>query len=445
MKGLQPQQQVVNKSNYLLSENLYVGSVTTTTGDVTIIATQNQQSIAQTMQVDINVYDFTPANPYNGSATYSIYGGTTGTIQAIASSSGAVGYPSYPNKTIFRSSTSASTDNFIASQVVAAMTYTGSTGDLQLFINGEDKTGTQSTSGTGSSLNWKVSIPYSVSLRYGAWQDVMYFNKKLTSAQIIEIQQLTLGSLPETSSARFSRIIAATSWSSSLTTISTTPVATVSQLPENGSNLVQALTRTVDSEGGFMYVDKAGFICFRERNYVYTNTTCNTSQATFSTAAIRFEPDVQMELTGDNIRNDITVTFSGGGTTNKTNATSIAAYGTNAMSLDTDLSTIAQAKTLGTYTATVAGNLTSDLSPVRVNTTGSEADWATLLGLEVLDRTTITIAPQTGSSFTKIQLLNSIQHHITPSAWEMTIDGSSQYTAFFILDKSSLDGTDLLQ
>jgi len=267
----------------------------------------------------------------------------------------------------------------------------------------------------------------------------------ITAAEALALYTVNINNIVETSAVRFNRYIAMTSWSSSLTTVTTTPVATVSQIAQPNTNFVQALQRTVDSEGGFMYVDRAGKICFRERTYVYTNTTCNTNQATFSTAAIRFEPEVQMELTADNIRNDITVTFSGGGTTNKTNATSIAAYGTNAMSLDTDLSTIAQAKTLGEYTATVAGNLTSDLSPVRVNTTGSEANWATLLDLEVLDRTTITIAPQTGSSFTKIQLLNSIQHHITPSAWEMTIDGSSQYTAFFILDKSSLNGTDLLQ
>lgn len=446
MKGLQPQQQVVNKSNYLLSELLYtsLNAPTNTAGDLTLIATQNQQSIVQTMQVDLNTFDYTPANPYAGTAVYSIYSNTNGTIAAIASSSGAVGYPSYPNKLIQRSSTSASTDNFIASQVVAAMTYTGSTGDLQLFINGEDKTGTQSTSGTGSSLNWKTSKPVSLAMRYGAWQDVMYFTKKLTSAQIIEIQQLTLGSLPESSSARFSRIIAATSWSSSLTTVSTTPVVTVSELPQNNSNLVQALQRTADSEGGFMYVDKAGSICFRDRNYIYTNTSCNTSQATFSTASIRFEPQVTMDLTDDNVRNDITVTFAGGGTTNRTNTASIAAYGTNALSLETDLSTIQQAKDLGGYTAAVAGNLTADLSPVQVNTTGSETDWATLLALDLLDRTTITIAPQQGSSFTKVQLLNSIQHHITPSEWEMTIDGSSQYTAFFILNKSSLDGSDLL-
>ena len=322
------------------------------------------------------------------------------------------------------------------------ITFNPTTGALEMYYNGQAQTGTALTNSTFNNSIFPIS---SVTMRYLGLQEFALFNKTLTAAEALQLYQHNANALTETTAVRFNRLIAMTSFSPSLTTVTTTPVATIAGLPQENASLVQTMQRAVDSEGGFMYVDKAGFICFRDRNYVYTNTTCNTSQATFSTAAIRFEPDVQMELTGDNIRNDITVTFSGGGTTNKTNATSIAAYGTNAMSLDTDLSTIAQAKTLGTYTATVAGNLTSDLSPVRVNTTGSEANWATLLGLEVLDRTTITIAPQTGSSFTKIQLLNSIQHHITPSAWEMTIDGSSQYTAFFILDKSSLNGTDLLQ
>ena len=319
-------------------------------------------------------------------------------------------------------------------------TYTKATRAVEFYINGVAQSGTAI-----SNANLFTTPIYTATATKVGFQEFAIYAYAMSAAQALALYNINNNNITETTAVRFARYIAMTPFSSSLTTVTTTPVATVGALPPPNSNLVQALTRTADSEGGFMYVDKAGFICFRDRNYVYTNTTCNTSQATFSTAAIRFEPDVQMELTGDNIRNDITVTFSGGGTTNKTNATSIAAYGTNAMSLDTDLSTIAQAKTLGTYTATVAGNLTSDLSPVRVNTTGSEANWATLLGLEVLDRTTITIAPQTGSSFTKIQLLNSIQHHITPSAWEMTIDGSSQYTAFFILDKSSLDGTDLLQ
>jgi len=311
---------------------------------------------------------------------------------------------------------------------------------IDFYINGVPQAGGGASLVTFNSLPFRSAVAYKVQM-----QEFSICYSLLSSSQALALYNYNINNLSETSAVRFNRLMAMTPFSTSLTSVTTTPVATVGAMPKPKTNLVQALTRTADSEGGFMYVDRAGKICFRERTYVYTNTSCNTSQATFSTAGIRFEPEVQMELTGDNIRNDITVTFSGGGTTNKTNATSIAAYGTNAMSLDTDLSTIAQAKTLGEYTATVAGNLTSDLSPVRVNTTNNEANWATLLGLEVLDRTTITIAPQTGSSFTKIQLLNSIQHHITPSAWEMTIDGSSQYTAFFILDKSSLNGTDLLQ
>jgi hypothetical protein len=339
----------------------------------------------------------------------------------------------------FRTSTNA---NYAINDppIFVSATYVNATRVVELYINGVAQTGATST------LETTLLTPIGFgTINRSMCQEFTVIASAITAAQALALYNINNNNVSETTAVRFARYIAMTSFSSSLTTVTTTPVATVGALPPPNTSLIQAIQRTVDSEGGFMYVDKAGFICFRDRNYVYTNTTCNTSQATFSTAGIRFEPEVQMELTGDNIRNDITVTFSGGGTTNKTNATSIAAYGTNAMSLDTHLSTIAQAKTLGTYTATVAGNLTSDLSPVRVNTTGSEANWATLLGLEVLDRTTITIAPQTGSSFTKVQLLNSIQHHITPSEWEMTIDGSSQYTAFFILDKSSLDGTDLLQ
>lgn len=152
-----------------------------------------------------------------------------------------------------------------------------------------------------------------------------------------------------------------------------------------------------------------------------------------------------MQLSGDQIRNDVTVTFSGEGTVTRQNATSVAAFGTNGETVDTQLSTIAQAKTLASYVGTVAGNLTTNLSPLRIGVTKTTADYATILGLELLDRTTVVVTPKTGSSFTKVQLLNRISHSITPSSWDITVDGSEQYTTWFILDSSTLNGTNLLQ
>ena len=135
----------------------------------------------------------------------------------------------------------------------------------------------------------------------------------------------------------------------------------------------------------------------------------------------------------------MTVTFSGEGLVNATNSGSVSAYGTNTESINTQITNIGISRILANYVATVAGNLTTNLSPLRIGVTKTTADYATMLGLELLDRTTVVVTPKTGSSFTKIQLLNRISHRITTSSWDITVDGSEQYSTWFIINSSSLD------
>jgi hypothetical protein len=65
--------------------------------------------------------------------------------------------------------------------------------------------------------------------------------------------------------------------------------------------------------------------------------------------------------------------------------------------------------------------------------------------LDLLDRYTLTVQPPSGNSISQTELINRIEHRIVPGQWQMTVDGSARYTAWFILDKSLLDGPDLLQ
>jgi hypothetical protein len=241
------------------------------------------------------------------------------------------------------------------------------------------------------------------------------------------------------------RLLAYTSWDASLQSITTTPVATVGGLSTPGSNLVAEMQLVNNSEDGDLFVTRAGVIKFTDRNYVYTNTTSNTSQATFANGSIPFEPSVQINYDAAAIRNDITVTFTGGGQTSTTNTASVTAYGTNAMNTQTQLSTQAQAVTLAAYEATVNGQLLTNISPLSVGVTAQTADWTTLLQLDLLDRYTLTVQPPSGNSISQTELINRIEHRIVPGQWQMTVDGSARYTAWFILDKSTLDGTDLLQ
>ena len=216
-------------------------------------------------------------------------------------------------------------------------------------------------------------------------------------------------------------------------------VVYVTDIDNQGTPIVDALNNTNNAEYGFMYCDKNGVLQFKGRNYVYVNPTSNTNQATLGTGGIPFEPQIDMQLSGDQIRNDVTVTFSGEGLVNAVNSGSVSAYGTNTETINTQITNIYYSRILANYVATVAGNLTTNLSPLRIGVTKTTADYATMLGLELLDRTTVVVTPKTGSSFTKVQLLNKITHSITPSSWDITVDGSEQYTAWFIIGSSTLD------
>jgi hypothetical protein len=320
-------------------------------------------------------------------------------------------------------------------------TYVKSTGVVSLYINGIAQTGPSSTAFTTGDL---TPIYFGFINRI-ITQEFSVIGRAISAAEALALYNVNNNNVSETSAARMTRLLAYTPWDASLQSITATPVATVGALSTPGSNLVAEMQLVNNSEDGDLFVTRAGVIKFTDRNYVYTNTTSNTSQATFANGSIPFEPSVQINYDAAAIRNDITVTFTGGGQTSTTNTASVTAYGTNAMNTQTQLSTQAQAVTLAAYEATVNGQLLTNVSPLSVGVTAQTADWTTLMQLDLLDRYTLTVQPPSGNSISQTELINRIEHRIVPGQWQMTVDGSARYTAWFILDKSLLDGPDLLQ
>ena len=324
-----------------------------------------------------------------------------------------------------------------------AVTWTQGGGLQNIYIDGVQQSVT--TSGTFySGAPYPLPVDY-VEVVELTIQDFATFPSALTANQINDLYRYGAGMITETSAARMTRLLGYTSLDASLKSITASPVATVSQISPPNSNLVAEMQLVNNSEDGDLFVTRSGVVKFTDRNYVYTNTSSNTSQATFAAGSIPFEPSVQINYDAQAIRNDITVTFAGGGQTSTTNTASVTAYGTNAMNTQTQLSTQAQAVTLAAYEATVNGQLLTNISPLSVGVTAVTANWTTLLQLDLLDRYTLTVQPPSGNSISQTELINRIEHRIVPGQWQMTVDGSARYTAWFILDKSTLNGTDLLQ
>jgi hypothetical protein len=322
-----------------------------------------------------------------------------------------------------------------------AVTYNKSGTISRVYINGVLQTTTSSTStAAGGGTFQEVTI-----FGAGQFQELSTYSKVLSQTEVTGLFNGASNVYVETTAARVARIIDYTSFPSALESITSTPVASVSNISLGGENLAAELALVNNAEGGLLYTSRNGTLTFTDRTFVYSNTKSNTTQATFATGSIPYEPQVSLEYSGDQIRNVYQVTYSGGGNVTSTNTASLTAYGRNATSLDTQLSTVAQAVTLASYDATVGGQLLSTISPVSVGVTAATADWSTLLGLELFERYAITVNPSTGSAFSQTQLINRISHSIVPGQWKMTVDGSARYSSWFILNKSSLDGPDLLQ
>ena len=372
-----------------------------------------------------------------------ISGGTypTGTLFSITLSSGSIWAACYTNPNLSGKKSTSANYSINDRPVFVSATYTKATGVVELYINGIAQTGAATTANVGANT---TPINFA-SIEAVTTQEFSVIPRVLSAAEVLALYNVNNNNITETSAARITRILGYTSWSASLQSITTSPVATVGGISAPGSNLVDEMQLVNNSEDGDLYVTRAGVIKFTDRNYVYTNTTSNTSQATFASGSIPFEPEVQINYDAASIRNNITIEFTGGGQTSTTNASSVTAYGTNAMNTSTQLSTQAQAVTLAAYEATVNGQLLTNISPLSVGVTAKTADWTTLLQLDLLDRYTLTVQPPTGNSISQQELINRIEHRIVPGQWQMTVDGSARYTAWFILDKSTLNGTDLLQ
>jgi len=311
----------------------------------------------------------------------------------------------------------------------------------KIYINGILQTTTNTTrsdfiGGTTTQLSLDSTAQY---------QELSLYDDILTQAEVTGLFNGASNVYVETTAARVARILDYTSFPSALESITTTPVATVSNISLGGENLAAELALVNNAEGGLLYSSRNGTLTFTDRNYVYSNTKSNTSQATFASASIPYEPQVSLQYSGDQIRNVYQVSYSGGGNVTATNTASVTAYGRNATTLETQLSTVAQATTLAAYEAAVGGQLLSTISPVSVGVTAATSDWSTLLGLELFERYAITVNPSTGSSFSQTQLVNQISHNIVPGQWKMRVDGSARYSSWFIINSSLLGGTDLLQ
>ncbi len=299
------------------------------------------------------------------------------------------------------------------------------------------------TMSLSSLVAFSASLFESYQSGQGRRQQIVTLDRELTATEVQTIYRLSRAIITETTSARFTRLMGYTPVPSGFWTTPVDTIGTVSGITTGGPSITSELQLLNDSEGGNLYVNKAGELTLTGRNAFATGTSL-TNQATIGTTGITIGPEIQYHVDAETMRNELTMGFAGEGVVELRDSTSVTAYGTSGGTWTTQLSTQDQALALGNLLIGFSKDPKVVVSPVEVNVSAVAADWATILGLELLDRITLTLAPAVGSSMSFPQLVQSIEHRVVPGEWSTTLNGSVRFTNPFIIGSSLLGGPDLI-
>jgi len=319
-----------------------------------------------------------------------------------------------------------------------AMIFNGTAKTAQIFVNGVDVTGTRTTAAT---LVLNSNGDY-VTVSQGPIQQVIVWSGTYPSqAQIQTVIKYSQASFYETTAARVSRIIAETPFSASL--VSANGTQYISQITDDAPFAMPELQKTANTEGGPIYVTKDGILTQTATYTQFTQTKSFTSQATYGSGGLGIDPNINIEYDGDSMRNIINVEMSGGGVSKTTGSVATSVYGQAAQSWDAYMPTVAQASLIGNLLVGFGQYVFAKYADFQV-VISPDANWASTLGLELLERVTTAVAPPSGNTITKDLQVNRIRHDVTPAAWRTTINGSNRWASAFRLNTSVLNGPDVI-
>jgi hypothetical protein len=288
-----------------------------------------------------------------------------------------------------------------------------------------------------------VPLPEAVNIGTGSVQQVIVWSTGIAQSIFQEIFKYSTVALAETTSARFQRIMALSQFPNALTSPAASPVNSVLDITDDAPFIAPELRKVATSEGGPLFVSKAGVLTMFSQLQQFQQTKSVVSQVTYGDGGTDMGTTVQLSPDGDSMRNMVNVTMSQGGVYNQRNTASINAYGEASMGLDTQVLTLANAQALGNISTGWGGNIYPRLSPVDVVLDAANI-WKPTLDLELMERITVKVKPPTGNVITVPMLVQSIRHSVEPGFWQTTLEGSARWAAVFIINQSLIGGTDLL-
>jgi hypothetical protein len=322
-----------------------------------------------------------------------------------------------------------------------SVVYNGTTNTPRLFINGTESTlvNIGADPSGGSTLDPQDAVFF----LNEAISQFSVVARQLTTSEITTLHQFAQARIQETTTARMNRLVGKTSYPTALTAFTSSPAASVSAIGQ-GSGVIPEMQLVADSEGGEMFVSKAGALTMTNRTDVFNATRSKNVQATITDSGVglRYGQEVEIQYAGDDVVNDVTIGLADDSEIYLVNNTTIAAYGAKASTIETLLSDVGSALSLGLMELGVEGVLVPQISPIDVSSNTAAADWQTILGLELLDRVTFKRTPTVGNQFSRDALINAIDHQVEPGVWRSQLTLSMRYTSPLTCDDSVLGKVD---
>ena len=266
----------------------------------------------------------------------------------------------------------------------------------------------------------------------GSMDQVAYYSSALSSSQIANHYELgSAGFLIQDSGARVKAVLDSAGIPSALYSLDTGNVNVAGATSSlNQSTAMAYLQQVVNTERGLLYQDPSGVIQFKNRQYVYTNSTSVNSQVTFTYhvggGQYYLAQGLVPQEDDTDLWNDIHVSRQGGVVQSATNSTSITNYGRRSLqgytsllfTNDTDANDLAEG--LAFQYSQPAPRVRSITLASTINA-GSTMPY--MLGLNLLDRVTVVWKPLDGSSvdFSQQSLVEQVSHSVTPGEWITTL------------------------
>jgi hypothetical protein len=184
---------------------------------------------------------------------------------------------------------------------------------------------------------------------------------------------------------------------------------------------LSAMQTAEDSEQGAMYVDVDNAVVWKSRNSIFSDSASNTSQATLGTASLPLL-DVSLDYAADLIRNDVSLTRTGGSAQTAENSDSIVAYGKRSytktgLMTSTDAALDAIADTILIVYKDPRVRVQKIVMAPQSNTNLMTQ----ALTRKIRDRVTVQFAPPGGGAvISQDGYIAGIEHNLTPGTYTTT-------------------------